>query len=425
MSFLPQELRDQALRKLEQAVEERDHKLSRLEGNVHSLRREIGETEGDLQRQQGLLDRLGSELRQAGRELDRERGQAMQRLEQLRRHSEKQHRELQAALREAELRHRQEWEELQTQIRQLARTREERESRTRHAAAESLERAATALAGLDREEMQRLDLRGNLIAAELQLASAEAAAAGGQAPPTELLTAAHGAEEAVLLARSTAASRQAMLESLREHFASEAAWLELLLRGEAMLGLPDQTEEVKLLLAPERGVMQALITRQLAAAADGLHRWNGHGALLARLSAVRDLLATELLAARKSLSAGAAHERVRYDLGHIWDDLELRFGAIRYRGAQTPGTWAEESDCKSTYFYFLESEHGELRVEIPWTSDILVHHEGRVVQRHLPAHPPDAAALALGSLQLHWRQLAKWLDNPNWNPDWQHSGGAS
>jgi hypothetical protein len=424
VSFLPREVRDQALRKLERAVEERDRTLSRLEGSVESLRAEIGRTEGDLQRQQALLDRLDRELRQADRELDRERDQAMQRLEQLRQRAERQHQELQAALMEAERRHRQEWEELQGQIRQLAQTREDRERRTWQAAGESLERAGTALAGLDREEMERLDLRGNLTAAELQLASAQAAAAGGQTPAAELLTAAHGAEEAVLLVRSTAESRQAILASLREDFAGEVAWLEALLQGDAVLGLPDQTEEMRLLLAPERETMQALITRQLSTAAGGLRRWNGHGALLARLSGVRDLLAAELLAARKTLPAGVAHDRVRYALGHIWDDLELRFGSIRYRGADTPGVWAEESDRKSTYFYFLESEHGELRVEVPWTADILVHHEGRTVQRHLPAQPPDDAALALGGLQRRWSQLASRLDNPNWNPDWQQPGGA-
>ena len=45
MSFLPAEVRDQALRKLESAVDERDRQLSRLQGSVHDLRREIGRTE--------------------------------------------------------------------------------------------------------------------------------------------------------------------------------------------------------------------------------------------------------------------------------------------------------------------------------------------------------------------------------------------
>ena len=424
MSFLPREVRDRALRKMESAVEERDRQLSRLEGDVHGLLREIGEAAVDRQRQQALLDRLGDELRQAGRELDRERDEAVRRLEQLRQRADRQHQELQATLQEAERRHRQEWEELQTRVHQLARTREERERRTRQAAGESLQRAGAALAGLDRKEIERLDLRGNLIATELQLASAQAAASAGQTPPAELLAAAHGAEEAVWLTHSTAENRRAVLASLREHFTGELAWLEALLRGDAMLELPDQAEEVKLLLTPERGVMHELLARQLGAAIGGLQRWNGHGALLARLSAVRDLLATELLAARKALPAGVAHESARYDLGHAWDDMELRFGAIRYAGDLTPGAWADASDHKSTYLYFLASEHGELRVEVPWTADILVHHEGRTVQRHPPARPPDEAVLALGGLDRRWRQLAKWLDNPNSNPDWQHPGGA-
>jgi hypothetical protein len=424
VSSIPGELRDTLVRKLENALDEREHQLSQAEGQVHSLRRAVGETEGVLARQRELLRHLESEIQEAGRELDRERAQALERLERLRQRAEEQHRRLQAALDEAERRHRQEWEALEREIQSLKHQREERERLIQKAAGRSLRQAGEVLARLDRDEIERLDLRGDLAAAEIQLESARALASQGQSVASEALSAAHGAEEALRKVEGILESRRALLTSLAEQLRDDASWLDSLLAGAPMLDLPDQTDDLSFLLTPEQSLMRGLIEREMRAPLARLARWNGHGALVARLSGVRDLLGAEIVAARKALPAARDHEEARYDLGHVWDDLELRFGFIRYRGEETPGAWADPGDRKSTYFYFLDSQHGEIRVDVPWSSDLLVHHEDRLIQRSPLALEPGEDAVFIGGLGRRWRELSERLDNPNWTPDWQGQGGV-
>jgi hypothetical protein len=417
VSAIPQELRDEVVRRLEAAVDNRDRKFARLAGEVQSLREAIGESEGILERQRELLRGLEEENRRCGEALDRESRRAAERLQGLRRRAEEQHRQLAAALQEAERRHRRDWEELQRQTAQLAHDREEREKRTRQAAVQAAERSDRLLASLAPQEAERLDLMGPLTAARSQLAAARALAGDPGVPAAEALTAAYGAEEALRQVEALLAIRGAALAALSEELRGDADLLRALLRGEPRLGLPDQAADAAALLLPEQGILGEVIERQLAVPAAGLRRWNGHAALAARLSAVRDLLGAEILAARRALDGAAAQERARYDLGHIWDDLELHFGAIRERGADTPGAWASEADRKSTYLYFLETQRGELRVEVGWCADVVVHHRGRPARRYPPALAPDVDAVFIGGLARRWRELAARLDNPSWTPD--------
>jgi len=417
VSRLPRELRDLVEKRYERALDERDRQISRAEGQVRSLRQMAAESEAALLHQRELVRGLESEIREGEREFDQERAQALERLGKLQRRAEEQHRRLTADLAEAERRHRKDWETLGQQIHQLQLTREDRERRTRQAAADALSRAAELGGEFDRAESERLDLQGNLAAAEIHLDSARALAADPKTPSAELLAATYGAEEALRQVAATLASRRALLAALSRQFLEEADWLAALLQGEPGLGLPDQAADLDRLLLPERKILLGVIERHLRFPAAGLARWNGHGALVARLAAVRDLTGTEILAARKALPGAVEHERERYELSPIWEDLELRFGSIRDRGAATPGAWADAADRKSTYFYYLESQRGELRVEVPWMADILVYFEGRLVQRYPPALAPNAGAGYVAGLSRRWQELALRLDNPNWTPD--------
>jgi hypothetical protein len=417
LSAIPQELRDAVVRQLEEAVEDRDRNLARVTGEVQSLRRAIGETEGILERQRQLLRSLEEETRRSGEALDRESRRAVERLQELGRRAEEQQRKLAAALQAAERRHRHDRDELRRQIGQLAQDRKEREDRIRQAACQAAERSEQLLARIAPEEAERLDLVGPLTAARSQLAGARALAADPQVPAAEALTAAYGAEEALRQVEAMLAGRDATLTALSEQFRGDAERLRELLRGDPVLGLPCQAEDAAVLLRPEQGIMGAVIERQLAGPAAGLRRWNGHAAQAVRLAAVRDLLGAEILAARKALEGAAAQELARYDLSHIWDDLELQFGAIRERGADTPGAWLSEADRKSTYLYFLESQRGELWVEVGWGSDIVVHHRGLPQRSFPPALAPNAGAVHVGGLARRWSELAARLDNPTWTPD--------
>jgi len=163
--------------------------------------------------------------------------------------------------------------------------------------------------------------------------------------------------------------------------------------------------------------MRSLIEAHVRAAAAALVRWNGHAARTARIAGIRDLLGAEILRARKALPGAEQHEESRYDLGHIRNDLLLRFGDIPELGPNTPGVWSVPEDRKSTYFYFLQSTHGELIVEVPWRGLITVRHEGREEQRHPLFEEPDDDARTIGELAGRWQGLAARLANPNWDPD--------
>ena len=211
--------------------------------------------------------------------------------------------------------------------------------------------------------------------------------------------------------------RASVIDSLSTGLVEEADRLTVLLDGAPQLDLPDQRDAIRQLLVPERKILLALIEQHMRAPAAALRRWNGHVARVSQIEAVRTLLALEILTARGALDAALAHEADRYQLDHIWNDLELRFGRIEYRGGQTPGTWSVPDDRKSTYFYFLTSPRGEVLVEMPWDGALQVRHEGRPVASYSLFTPPDAIARSFGALGARWRQLAIQLANPSWHPD--------
>jgi hypothetical protein len=417
LSAIPQELRDDVVRRLENAVADRDRHLLQAQHDAGVLRRELGELEGNMERQREALHEIQKELAQLGQSLARERREAHERLERLRARSEEQYRRLEAALQEAERRHRQEWEALQARIEELAHTREQRERQTRDAGLQALVRAQEALQGLDRGQLEAMDLLGNLAGAEARIAAARAVAASPEAPAAEVLSAGRGAEEAVLLVAALSERRRAMVAGLSRELAAEADWLDALLGGAAMLDLPDQSDSMGRLLVLETRRMRSLIEIHVRAAAAALVRWNGHAARAARIEGIRDLLGAEILRARKAMGGAVEHEESRYVLKHIWDDLVLRFGAIPDRGSGTEGAWSIPEDRKSSYLYFLASGHGELIIEVPWSGAIVVRHEGREMQRHALFQEPDDDARRIGELAGHWQGLAARLANPNWDPD--------
>ena len=423
MSEISQELRDELDRgmvlKYEDALRDSRYQLSQMESQVYSLRQTISSLESTIAQQHEELSRQNDRLEQEGRKLELVRTRAQEKFKEVRRGAEEQKRQNQAALEESERRHREAWEALEGEVQALQQQRESRERFTQEAAERSLERAQEILAHLDRDEIERLDLRGDLSVAEIQLASAHALKSQGQTVASEILSAAYGAEEALRKIEAVLESRRAVLTSFAEPLREDASWLDSLLAGAPVLDHPDQTEDLGFLLALEQSFMRDLIERELRSPIARLSRWNGHGALVARLSRVRDLLGAEMVAARRALPAARAHEEARYDLGHIWKDLELRFGFIRYHGKETPGAWADPRDRKSTYLYFLDSQHGEIRIEVPWSPALLVHHEGRLVQRFPLALPPGDDAIFIGSLARRWRELAARLENPNWTPERQ------
>ncbi|HVR97931.1 MAG TPA: hypothetical protein VMW27_15035 [Thermoanaerobaculia bacterium] len=425
MSVVPSELRDRVVQQLESALADRDRSFSRLQSDAQGLRRALGEAEADMGRQREVLRQIQRDLEQADRRLEREGQQALERLERLREHAEEQHRRLEQALREAEERHRREWQELQRRIEELARQREERERRIREAARRAVERAESLSRRLDHDQAEAMDLLGQLAAAADQLAAGRAAVADPETSPAECLSVGRGAEESLLVVESLLERRQATLAALSRRFLDEAEWLGSFLRGAPMLDLPDQTEAIARLLRLESAEMLAMIDRHVRNPAAELRRWNGHAARAAQLEAVRDRLGAEVLQARQALDGAVAHEESRYQLGHLWDDLELRFGRIDYLGEGTEGVWTVPEDRKSSYLFFLRSRHGEVLVEAPWASPLVVRHEGREVFHHPLFSPPDADALFIGQLLPRWRQLSLRLANPNWNPDLDLEGGIS
>lgn len=425
MSVVPSELRNRVVRQLESALADRDRSLSRLQSDAQGLRRALGEAEADMGRQRELLRQIQRDLEQANHRLEQECRQALERLAQLRRHAEEQHRRLEAALQEAEERHRREWRELQRRIEDLARQREERERRIREAARLSAERADSLSRRLDRESAEAMDLLGQLTAADDQLAAGRAVVGDPERSPTECLAVVRGAEEGLLLVESLLERRQATIAALARRFQDEADWLGRFVQGEPMLDLPDQAEAVARLLMRERAEMLAMINRHVRSPASELRRWNGHAARVAQLEGVRDRLGTEVLRARRALAGAVAHEESRYQLSHLWDDLELRFGRIAYLGDGTEGSWTDPEDHKSAYLFFLRSPRGEVLVEVPWAAPLVVRHEGREVFRHPLFSEPDSDTLTIGQLLTRWRQLSARLANPNWNPDLHLEGGIS
>lgn len=417
MSFIPQELRDQTVMHLENAIADRDRKLAGVRNEAQNLRRALGELEGDIDRQKEALRQLESELRQLDGTLTQQRRAAHERLERLRARSEQQRQQLEEALQRAERRHREEWQALQSRIENLAHTREQRERQIRDAGRQALARAERTLTGLNRDEIEVLDLSSDLVAAQARLDRVRTLSASPDTSAAELLSAGRGAEEVLLLLEARLDRRRGTLDRLSSGLAAEADWLLALLAGGPMLQLPDQTEPLQRLLAPERRLMEALIDTHVRAAANNLRRWNGHAARTAQIEGARDILGAEILRARKALPGAVDHEELRYLLPHIWDDLVLRFGVIRYRGGQTAGAWASPEDQKSTYFYFLESAHGEVTVEVPWSGSIVVRHEGQVIQTHPLIQEPDRDAVLIGELAGRWRRLATRLENPHWTPD--------
>jgi len=242
VSSIPHELRDAVVQKLENAVAERDRELSRVHHDARTLHRALGELEGDMERQREALRETERELAQLGQELAQQSREALARLERLRARSEEQHRRLEAALHEAERRHREEWQALQARIEELARTREQRERQTRDAGRQALARAQQTLQGLDRGQLEAMDLLGDLAAAESRIAEARVVTASPDVPAAEALSAGRGAEEGMLLVAARLERRRAVIGGLSRELAAEADWLDALLAGEAMLELPDQRE---------------------------------------------------------------------------------------------------------------------------------------------------------------------------------------
>jgi hypothetical protein len=236
------------------------------------------------------------------------------------------------------------------------------------------------------------------------------------------MSAALGAEEAALRVRGLASRRRGELlvhvQSIR-HASDE---LDELVLGRSLGELGDQREAVEALLKVEADQMRGMIQRFLREASARLERWNGHAALLARLTAIRDLIGIEILSARQCLGTAMEHEEERYALDSMWDDLEVRFGRIRDQGEDTEGAWSDPTDRKSPYLFFLDSPSGEVLAEVPWAGPIVITHEERRLLEFPPASPfvTHPEVIFIGDLRRRWIEIERRLENPNWNPD-QHT----
>jgi len=189
-----------------------------------------------------------------------------------------------------------------------------------------------------------------------------------------------------------------------------------LTRGEPCEGFPDQRLETERYLFHEAASMQRLVEAHRERILLGLHRWNGHGAVMARHRAVRDRVRRELERARRLLPGARRHDAQRYDLAHVWENLELRFGAIRREGTATAGDWADPDDRKSTFTWSLRSARGPVLVRMPWTGVVELHHEGRRAGELPPASCPTDDAASVCKIASRWSSLERWLANPSWTP---------
>jgi hypothetical protein len=416
VSAIPGELRDQLIRKLEAAIDERDAQLRTLGSDADQLRRHVGALQADLDAVRALSNGMQRELDVTTATIDAERRHAAARLDQLRAHAERQQRDLAAALEAAHRAHRADWQQLDKELEATRHARHEREAGLRRAAARAVDDAESILSGCDANDVSVMDLGGEALSARQRAADARSVVTADTVSGAEAIACARAAHDAASALVDRLRVRQATVERLRASLTADAQWLDDLNAGRPVETLCDQQDHVAALLSHEKTLAAMLIDRHVRQAAAAITRWNGSAAAAARIDAIRNRLAEEILQARRALPDAVDHERHRYALDWLWRALELRFGSIRDDGDQTAGDWSDTSDRKSTYRFRLRSAAGELEVAVPWAGAVLVS-----LDRHLELREPRPETVAdgaqwIGALKERWTELAARLDNPAWGP---------
>lgn len=423
MSDVPAELRNIVVRRLEAAVAQRDSELARVQGESRRLRQLVGELEADIGNLQGLHQEAGASLEQLDGELTAEQIRAMAVLDRLNVRMRDQHWRVVAALQEVELRHGADRNALKTEILDLARHREEQARRTRDLAGETTEQAAAVMDGLDAARAEAVDQGGRHRAVLLHLDEVRSTISDAGALPHETLGAAIAVEAAAQRLHGLVVQREESLSSEAVRLEERVADLGTLLDGVSSGDLPDQRQDVTDLLGGECAMLRGVVQREVLARLEALKRWNGHGALVSFLDRLCDQLNGEIVAARRALPAAVLHEERRYCLRHIWRSLEYRFGAIQLRGAETPGAHQNPRNLKSTYFYFLDTDRGEVRVQVPWAGDLEVFLGDARVATYGPIAETSDEARYIGDLGRRWLGLSRDLQVPD-RRAWMGSAGG-
>ena len=413
MSDVPSQLRDTVVRRLEVAVDDRDREIGRVRGETQHLRGMVQDLEGDVQTLQVLQQGFERDMTRLDADLAEERDRARAALDALEARMRKQHLLIGAALADAERRHQQDRAALRSQIRDLARRREEQARRTRAMAARTADRAATALAGLEAGRAEAMDQGGRHRAVVHQMNEARAVVADGDAMPHDALAAATAVESAVRQLVGVVSMREATLAAEAARLEGRFVEMNALIDGAPVRDLPDQRKDVSHIMPSERALMQGVLQHEVHDRLEALQRWNGHAALVTYLDQLCDRLDGEIHAARRALPAAVDHEKGRYLLRHIWRDLELRFGAIRYQGAQTDYVKEDPAEPKSTYFHLLDTGRGEVRVRVPWDGDLEVFLGDRRMAVFAPIEDISDDARAVGGLGDRWNRLAQDIQLPD------------
>lgn len=386
MTYVPPELRDRVVSRLESAIRDRDRALASLGGRAASLQGELGRVDADLARTRQLLVDQKRALAATRADLVAQEREARARLQQLERNFARQQQALQRRLADVAAEAARERTALHRSIQALATRREERDRSAREVARRALDEAQGILEGL--HDVGRLDLAGRTTAHLGSLA-----AAGDQvsvALPEEILATSTGLLLEARELRAEVEFRSGRLARRRAAFEADADDLDALAHGAATDARPDEAASIERLLRPERDRIVALIDERVRRAAVELVEWSGHGAASRRIREARDQLAGAIAELRAALPAMVQHDDARYGLDHVWGELELRFGRILDEGAHTEGYWLDPADRKSTWRYLLKSTSGEVVIDVPWNGPLRVSHE-RTPKATFPArHAPSA-----------------------------------
>jgi hypothetical protein len=418
MSTIPSELRDTVVRRLEGAIAERDAVIADLRATSATLEAAAEELQEDTARASETIAALEQQIASAETALEEEQRDANARLDALRLAQERQNERLRHRLGEMAEAHARDVRALQEQSDDLAATRQDRDRRVRFAAEQYVTEARSILSNLSADDIERVDLVGEFQSAKHTLAEASSCASSNGSPQEAIAVAATAAASAMRVS-AILHSRERRLAQFRADLVADAQWLDDAVNGVALGDWDDHQETVARLLKRERSLMSEMVERFVRQPAAALLRWNGHGAVMAKLQATTAWLAAEIATVRRHLPNAQAHEDTRYQLADpLWHALQDRFGRIMHAGHRTDGDWHDPDDPKSPYSFFFQTSQGELTVTVPWVGPLLcVRAKTAPVEVERPLDIRDGVT-HIGALKARWLALDRALDNPS------HSAGT-
>ena len=426
MTGLPPDLRDRAVRTLEEAIAERDRLLAALGARVASMQSEVARLEADLADLREAADTQRRDLTAGKAALEASRIQALEDIQRISAQMELQHSRMIERLREAEEVHRRAVLAEQSRLDELVRRRLSAEDRSRRGAQRLLDESKQQLNQLQGSDADAMDLLGERQALRVELGAAETLVEDEVDRTEELVAAATAVAVRVYGLVTRVQMRRTQLSALRDRFSIEADWLETIIRGPIESETEDRRIELahmRLLIAQEADQMHQMINAHVRTASQQLRRWNGHGAIVARIEAIRDRLAAEARDAWGALPAAERHEAERYNIEWFMEDLRLKFGFVRPIDVGPRGAWSNPKDVKSVYTHYLESSAGLLLVRLPWHTAgndigrqlVTAEHGNTRLQRLFPT-PASSDVLLVGSLRERWSMLNEQFSNPAWSP---------